>query len=74
MDFCHLLENIEKQLLDIGINDLKNAFKKVIHKVVEATGECLGNKLADKIVKPVEEIIIPPEKREEILNELGEVL
>ena len=53
--------------------------KKVIHKAVEATFEFLGNKIADavtksyddKIVKTksVEEIIIPPEKREEILNE-----
>ena len=50
--------------------------KKVVH---EATGEFIGNKIADKIVKqkPVidensrnmEEIIIPPEIREEILKE-----
>ena len=35
----------------------------------------MGNKITDKIVKPkhVEEINIPPEKREEILNELRQV-
>ena len=48
MDFCHLLEiyvtNIyRKQLLDTWIN----ASKKVIHKAAEATGEFLGNKIAD---------------------------
>ena len=47
-------------------------------------GWFIGNKIADKIVKQkaalienlkdVEEIIIPPEKREEILNELRQVL
>ena len=46
-------------------------------------GELIGNKIAeavtkpnnDKIVKqdPVEETIIPPEKREEILNKLRRV-
>ena len=61
-----------------------NASKKVIHKIAGATGEFLGNKIADAVTKsyddkilkrkPVEEIIIPPEKREEILNELREVL
>ena len=65
-----------------------NASKKVVHKAVEATGKFLGNKIADaiaksydnKIVKPHEnsrnviEIIIPPEKKEEILNDLGQVL
>ena len=71
---------IKKQLLDKGLDALKTAYKKVVHK----TGEFLGNKIIDavaksnddKIVKeePVEEIIIPPEKREEILNELRQVL
>ena len=50
MDFCHLLEiyvtNIyRKQLLDTLIN----ASKKVIHKAAEATGEFLGNKIADVV-------------------------
>ena len=45
-----------KQLLDnatkTGLNALKTAFKKVVHKGVGATGEFTGNKNADKIVKP----------------------
>ena len=88
MDFCYLQEifltNIEKKLLDTGLDALKTASKKVVHKAAEGTGEFIGNKIADakiaksndKIVKtkPVEEIIIPPEKTEEILNELRQVL
>ena len=80
MDFYHLLENIKNQLLDTGLDFLKTASKKVVNK----TGGFLGNKIADavtnlydnKIVKtkPVEEMIIPPEKREQILNELRQVL
>ena len=73
-----------KQFLDTGLDALKTASKKVVHKPAAATGEFIGNKIADKIVKKnpvidensrnVEEIIIPPEKREEILNKLGQVL
>ena len=54
-----------KRLLDIEIN----ASKKVIHKVAQATGEFIGNKINDAIAKlhdnkivktkSVEEIIIP---------------
>ena len=53
------------------MNTLKTTFNKVIHRAAEAT----GNKIADKIVKPdqnlrnAEEIIIPPAKREEVLKE-----
>ena len=57
-----------------GLDALKTASKKVVHKATEATGKFIGNTIADKIVKqkPVidenskiaEEIIIPPEKRE----------
>ena len=74
----------KKQLLDTGLDALKTASKKVVDEAAEATGEFIGNKIADKIVKPkhvidenprnVEEIIIPPEKREEILNELRQLL
>ena len=69
----------KKQLLDTGLDSLKTASKKIVHKV----GEFLGNKIADavtksnedKIVKeePVEGLIIPPEKRDEILKKLREV-
>ena len=59
---------------DTGINVLKTASKIAIHKAAEATCEFLINKIADKIVKSGKEIIIPTEKREEILNELRQVL
>ena len=62
--------------MNTGLDPLKNASKKVVHK----TGRFLGNKIANKIAKPkhvtdenprnIEEIIIPPEKREEIINEM----
>ena len=72
------------QLLDTGLGSLKTTSKKVLHKA----DEFLGNKIADaitysnddKVVKPdgnlrnVEEIIIPLEKRYEILNKLRKVL
>ena len=54
--------------------------KNIVHKA----GEHLGNKIADTVTnsnddniekqEPVEEIIIPPGKREEILNKLRKVL
>ena len=58
----------------------KPALKKIVYKAAEATGQLAGNKIAEKIVKPdassrnVEEIIISPEKREEILNGLRQVI
>ena len=75
-EFLSFAKKYKKQLLDTGLDSLKTASKKVAHK----TGEFVGNKIPDKIVKPkhvinenprnVEETIIPPEKREKILNEL----
>ena len=56
--------------MNSGVDALKTASKKVIHKA----GEFIGNKIGDKVLKPVDEIIIQPEKREEILNELKQVL
>ena len=66
---------LEKQT-DKGLD----ALKKVVHK----EGEYLRNKIADAITKlnddntekhePVEEIIIPAEKREGIINKLRKVL
>ena len=63
-----------------GLNGLKTASIKVVQKAAEATGELIGNKIAEKILKPAEnsrnfeEIVILPEKREKILNELKQVL
>ena len=78
--FLSFARKYKKQLLDTGLDSLKAASKKVVHKV----GVFLGNKIADaatkssnyKIVKqePVEEIVIPPEQIDEILNELKQVL
>ena len=86
MDFCHKHEissvNVEKKILDTA--KCKASSKKVVHKAAEATGKLIRNKIANKVVKPkpvpnensrnVEEIIIPPEKREEILNKSGQLL
>ena len=71
-----------KQILDTV--SLQTASKKVVHK----SCEFLGNKIADtiiksnddKIMKPdensrnIEKIIILPEKREEVLNKLRQIL
>ena len=71
-----------KQLLDTELNSLKVVSKKVVHKT-EFLGNKIADAVAklnnDKIVKQkpviyenartVEEMIIPPEKREEMLND-----
>ena len=65
-----------------GLNAQKTTSKKVVHKAAEARGEFIGNKIADKIVKPthvidenqINEIVIPLDKIEQILNELRQVL
>ena len=59
--------------------------KKVLHKSAEATREMIGNKVADRITKSsrnkaqkeddrimeeTQEILIPPEKREQIIRDL----
>ena len=67
-----------------GLDAVKTASKKVLHK----GGKFLGNKIPDtvtesnndKIVKPdentrnVKDLIILPEKRDEILNKLRKAL
>ena len=80
MDFYHLRENIKKQLLNTGLDSLKTAFRKEVHKA----GEFIGNKIADTATKsnddetvkqePVEEIVTPTEKIDKILNKLRKVL
>ena len=62
------MDNPAKTKLDA----LKTVLEKVVYKADEARSEFVGNKIADKIVKPkpvpnnnlrnIEEIIIPPEK------------
>ena len=78
-EFLSFARKYKKQLLDTGLDAVKSASKKVIHKA----GEFIGNKIADAVTKsnddniekqePVEEIIIPPEKRDETLNKLRKV-
>ena len=74
-----------KKLMDTatktGIDAAKTASKRVVQKTAEAAGDLIGNKIADKITsvgktkekektnKP-EEIYIPPEKRQQIINDL----
>ena len=66
-----------KKLLDTttkaGLDALKTSSKIVVYKAAKATGELMGNKIAENIVKPklvldensrnVKEIVIPPEKK-----------
>ena len=64
-----------------GTDAERAASKRLVQKTAEAAGELIGNKIADKIAsigKPkekektnkVEEIYIPPEKRQQIIDDL----
>ena len=63
-----------------GIDDAKTTSKKIVQKTAEATEDLIGNKIADKITsigkpkeketKKIEEIYIPPEKRQQIIDDL----
>ena len=76
MDYLSFGRKYKKQILDKGLVASKN----VVHKAIEF----IGNKIADTVTKsnddntekqePVEEIIVPLEKKEEILNKLRKVL
>ena len=55
--------------------------KRVVQKSTKATGDLIGNKIADKITslgktkskekeKEEQEIYIPPEKRQQIIDDL----
>ena len=78
-----------KKILDNSLSACKDfakiAGKKVLTKSGEATGDLIGNKIADRITKnarnkeqkendriieETQEIIIPPEKREQIIRDL----
>ena len=58
----------------------KIASKRVLQKTAKATGDLIGNKIADKITsiskpkeknkKVEEDIYIPPEKRQRIIDDL----
>ena len=78
----------EIQVLDnatkIGLDALETASKELFHKEADVAGESVRIKITDKIMKlkplpaensiDAEEMIIPPGNREEILNELRQVL
>ena len=88
MAFCHLPENMvinmgEKMdtATKTGIDAAKSPSKRGVQKIAEATGDLIGNKIADKITsvgkskednktKKVEEIYIQPEKRQQIIDDL----
>ena len=71
--------------IDVGRDFAKIAGKKVLTKSAEATGDLIGNKIADRITKSTrnkkqkeddriieetQELIIPPEKREQTIKDL----
>ena len=71
--------------ISAGKGIAKIAGKKVLIKSVEAAGDMIGNKIADRITKSsrnkaqkeddrvmeeTQELIIPPEKREQIIRDL----
>ena len=80
----NLVNKYGKKLMDTatktGIDAAKTASKRVVQKTAEATGDLLGNKIAAKITsigkpkeketKATEEIYIPPEKRQQIIDDL----
>ena len=74
-------EKILDNSLSAGKDFAKIASKKVLTKSAEAIGDLIGNKIADRITKSTriknkkkmietQEIIIPPEKREQIIRDL----
>ena len=71
--------------ISAGKDFAKIAGKKVLTKSAEVTGDMIGNKIADRITKSsrnkaqkeddrimevTQELIIPPEKREQIIRDL----
>ena len=73
------------KIMDAGKDFAKITGKKVLTKSAEATGDLIGNKIADRITKSsrnkeqkeddrimeeTQELIIPPEKREQIIRDL----
>ena len=78
--FLSIARKYKKQLLDTGLDSLNTTSKKVVYKA----GEFLRNKVQDAVTKsnddktvkqePVEEIVIPLETTDEMLNILRKVL
>ena len=58
-----------------GMHATKTVSKRVAQKTAEVTGDLIGDKIADKITllgkpKEIEENYIPPEKRQQIIDDL----
>ena len=66
-----------------GIDPAKTASKRLVQKIAKVAGDLIRNKIADKITSvdkskekekektnKVEEICIPPEKRQQIIDDL----
>ena len=64
-----------------GMDAAKTTSKRVVQKTAKAIGDLIGNKVADKITsigepkerektKEIEEIYIPPKKRQQIIDDL----
>ena len=80
-----MVKKILDTSLSAGKDFAKIAGKKVLTKSAEAAGHLIGNEIADRITKSTrskaqkederimeeaQEIIIPPEKREQIIKDL----
>ena len=76
--YCKKLMNTATKT---GIDTAKTASKRGVQKAAEATRDLIGNKLTNKITsagkskkddktKKVEEIYIPTEKRQQIIDDL----
>ena len=84
--FCYLQENLVvsmvKKIMDIATKteiDAKNASKRVVQKIIEATGDLMGHNIDNKITLVAktkskekgdetnkrQEIYIPPKKRQQ---------
>ena len=68
------MDNATKTRIDAA----KTASERVVQKTAEATGDLIANKIGDRItsigklkekVKELEEIYIPPEKRQQIIDD-----
>ena len=74
-----------KKLMDTAtktrMDAAKTASKRAVQKAAEATGDLIGNKTADKFTslgklkekektKEIEEISIPPEKKQQLIDDL----
>ena len=72
-----LMDSATKTRMDAA----KTASKRAVQKAAEATGDLIGNKTADKFTslgklkekektKEIEEISIPPEKKQQLIDDL----